>query len=88
MVSPEDDTGGIGVKKENCGLGRRLAEKVVLDGEIEVGILGAGDVDLGGGVRISSCASKISIFSDVWVWDVDSRDEKAIESSRGCHVYL
>ena len=45
LVAADDDTGAVGVEKEDVRGGRRLREEVVLEGEVVVGIRARGDVD-------------------------------------------
>ena len=47
LVAPDDDAGAVGVEEEDGGGGGGVGEEVVLDGEVEVGVGAAGDVDLG-----------------------------------------
>lgn len=49
LIASYDDAGNVGVEEEDGGVRRSALEEKVLDGEVEVGIQGAGDVDLRGG---------------------------------------
>lgn len=46
LVAPNNDTGPVHIKEENGALGRALAQDMVFDGQIEVGIATGGDVTL------------------------------------------
>lgn len=46
LVSSNYDARSIPIKEENVGVCGRLLEEVMLDGEVEVRVVGIGDVDL------------------------------------------
>lgn len=46
LVAPKDDAGRVGVEHEYGGVGGRVLQEVMLDGEVEQRIAGAGEVDL------------------------------------------
>lgn len=57
LVAAKDDAGRVDVEREDGRVGGRDLEEAVLDGEVEEGVGGFGEVDLGfvGGVGCGGC---------------------------------
>lgn len=57
LVAAKDDAGRVDVERKDGGVRGRDLEEAVLDGEVEKGVDGFGDVDLGfvGGVGGGGC---------------------------------